>query len=108
MFVWASPRSEGELLDRAGPRLSERLQGVPSDVLVRICGELEQGGFALLSRRLLSELRRELPDPLKKGKTVPWQEVFIRPATQPPKGKEKPADADKRRTAPPMMAVAKA
>ena len=53
-----------------------------------------------------NQLRRELPDQLKKGKTVPWQEVFIRPANQPPKGKEKPPkeDKDKRRTAPPMMA----
>lgn len=58
-----------------------------------------------LAKKKGNELRRELPDQLKKGKTVPWQEVFIRPAGQPPKGKEKPKDdKDKRRTAPPMMA----
>jgi hypothetical protein len=56
-----------------------------------------------LANKKNNELRRELPEQLKKGKTVPWQEVFIRPANPGQKDKAK-GDKEKRRNAPPMMA----
>jgi len=49
-----------------------------------------------------NQLRREFPAQLKKGKVVPWQEVFIRPAPKVKPEKEQPKDGKAK--APPMMA----